>query len=332
MGRQETTSSLMGDYGDCVCSKKNQYESYWKVTYSSRSVCAIFKTRSLTDPFESTPHPCGISVPFKRHSSSWNKIRGKMNWDSVHYTPWKKLIITSNADALTLRFVPSFYFSTCQSVHLPICPPVYLCVRLSNCPSVCLSTFYLSVYPYVSLSICLSICQSVHLSVHMSVCPSVCLSICQSVHLSVCPSVCICFRLSNYLSVFLSICPSTYLSVRVSFCLFVRRPVCLSVCLCACLSIFVCLTIWLSVYLLVCLSFYLPVCLPVHLSIGLSVCLSACLSVILPVCLSVFLSVHLFSHLYLAICHCWHGHVQEETVPILPWGSNWQRVCSNGWL
>ena len=50
---------------------------------------------------------------------------------------------------------------------------------------------YLSVYPFVCLSIYLSVCLSLCLSLCLSVCLSVCLSLCLSLCLSVCLSICL---------------------------------------------------------------------------------------------------------------------------------------------
>ena len=111
--------------------------------------------------------------------------------------------------------------SVCLSIRLSVCPSVCLSlslslsIRLSVCPSVCLSlSLPLSVRPSVSLcpSICLSVCLSVSLSIRLSVCLSVCLSV------SLCPSVCLPVQSPSFVHLSLSVYPTVGLSFIYSIC------------------------------------------------------------------------------------------------------------------
>ena len=62
MGRQETTSSLMGDYGDCVCSKKTNMKAIGK-SHIHQEVYVPFLKRDLL-PILSSPHPTPVAFQF----------------------------------------------------------------------------------------------------------------------------------------------------------------------------------------------------------------------------------------------------------------------------
>ena len=120
-------------------------------------------------------------------------------------------------------------------------------VRLSICPSVCLS---------VHLPVCLSVCPSAHLSVCPSACLPICLSVCLSVCLSAecpapswgyqCKQVCLCENGGTcHHASGVCACPSGWEGptcndskcVHVCSCVSVYPYVCMSVCTCVCVSI-----------------------------------------------------------------------------------------------
>ena len=85
--------------------------------------------------------------------------------------------------------------------------------------------FMLSVFLYISPSVCLSICPSIHLSICLSillfVCPSVCLSFSLSVYFTVCLFFClsVCSSVQFVLVLgLLSVCPSVHLFILLYVC------------------------------------------------------------------------------------------------------------------
>ena len=145
---------------------------------------------------------------------------------------------------------------------------------LSGCPS-----SYLSMSPFIHLSIYLTKYLSICPSVYLPISPSIHLSIYSSFFLSIYPSIYQSIRIPIYLSIYLPI----HLSIHLSFYLSIYLPMYQSSCLCVCLSI------CLSVYLATCLSIYLFVFWGVLPSFNLSTYLYSIFLSVLIYCPSICL-------------------------------------------
>ena len=108
---------------------------------------------------------------------------------------------------------------------------------VSVCPYICMSIclhVHMSACPYVCMSICMYVCMYICLYVHMCVCPYVCMSICLCVLVSICLYVCI--PVCPYVHVFIYVYSlSTCTSVFMSVCLYDSPSFLLS---CVCLMLY----------------------------------------------------------------------------------------------